>query len=165
MVNGKQKGNSFERTIANTLSKRFEQYLGIPSGFRRNSDSGSFMGGSNSSRIETHCLDYAVFGDLICPKKFKYSIECKFYKSSPKFVAFLKQDITQWDKWLKQCEQDATNSKKLGACIIKYNNVPEFVLINKNNMDFNSEIYYKDYKILLLDDFLKLPDKHYFEDI
>ena len=68
-VNGKQKGNGFERKIANLLSETFEPYLGISNGFRRNPDSGSFWGGSNLHRTLTHDTDYAVFGDLICPDR------------------------------------------------------------------------------------------------
>ena len=46
-VNGKQKGNRFERDIANMFSERFATYTGIEKAFRRNPDSGSFFGGSN----------------------------------------------------------------------------------------------------------------------
>ena len=105
-VNGKQKGNGFERKIANLLSETFEPYLGISNGFRRNPDSGSFWGGSNLHRTLTHDTNYAVFGDLICPKNFKYSIECKHYKTAPSLQAIINQSVKQWDTWLEQAEQD-----------------------------------------------------------
>jgi len=81
-VNGKQKGNSFERKIANLLSDRFKEHTGIESSFRRNPDSGSFFGGSNHSRTEKYDTEFAIFGDLICPKSFAYSVECKHYKTA-----------------------------------------------------------------------------------
>ncbi len=47
-VNGKQKGNGFERKIANILSERFKEHTGLEQAFRRNIDSGSFFGGKCS---------------------------------------------------------------------------------------------------------------------
>ena len=86
-TNGKNKGSSFERKIANLLSDRFESKLGIKNGFRRNPDSGSFFGGSNKQRTQSYSLDYALFGDLICPRNFRFSIECKHYKTPPTLKA------------------------------------------------------------------------------
>jgi hypothetical protein len=74
-VNGKTKGNAFERKIANLLSDRFKDYLGVEKGFRRNPDSGSFFGGKNVARVDQYSQDYAIFGDLICPKEFNKSTD------------------------------------------------------------------------------------------
>ena len=120
-VNGKNKGNTFERKIANLLSDRFQQYTGLEKSFKRNADSGSFFGGNNKSRVTQYDLEQAAFGDLICPKTFLYSIECKHYKSAPSFQSLINKDVAQWDNWIKQVEQDSENANKLPLLIIKYN--------------------------------------------
>jgi hypothetical protein len=130
-VNGKNKGSSFERKMANLLSAQFEPITGIKQAFRRNPDSGSFFGASNQFRKATHDLDHANFGDLICPKNFNYSVECKHYKSGPTFAAIVKGKITQWDIWLGQARQDAINSQKEMLLIVKYNGVDEIVFVDK----------------------------------
>ena len=160
-VNGKSKGNSFERKIANALSDRFSQLLGIKSSFRRNADSGSFFGGANMRRVNEYDLDHANFGDLICPKNFNFSIECKHYKTPPTFQSIIKQSVTQWDKWVSQAEQDAKNSGKLVLLIIKYNNVPEFAMI-KDKLAVDEIFKYNGYYAYTLDALLAEKDELFF---
>lgn len=160
MTNGKAKGSSFERKIANILSERFEKHLGKKNGFRRNPDSGSFFGGSNAMRTESYNLDYAIFGDLICPRTFVYSIECKHYKSPPSLKSMLNHNVTQWDHWLDQAERDAKSSDRKLCLIVKYNNVDEMVFLNHNIPSYACR--YKDYNIYRLDDWLGLPDGSFF---
>ena len=163
-VNGKSKGNGFERKIANLLSARFAQHLGIEQGFRRNPDSGSYFGGSNTQRTQTHSLDYAIFGDLICPRTFNFSIECKHYKSAPSFQSVLDHDVKQWDTWLTQAQQDADNSGKKLALIIKYNNVSELVFTNNPlHGSLTPRLTYKQkYYVYTLKELLTLDDTHFF---
>ena len=159
-VNGKSKGSAFERKIANTLSTRFKEALGVSNGFRRNPDSGSFFGGSNKVRTESYSLDYAIFGDLICPRNFTYSVECKHYKTPPSFQSVLKHTVTQWDQWLAQAEQDAVSSKREMSLVIKYNNVDIMVFL-KQPIAGKYHNRYKDFYIHLLDDWLAQPDDHF----
>lgn len=161
-VNGKNKGNSYERKIANRLSERFKDYTGIEQSFRRNPDSGSFFGGQNQSRTETYDTEYAVFGDLICPKTFNFSIECKNYKTPPSFNSIIKQDCKQIDGWIDQASQDAANAKKLFCLIIKYNNVQDVVVLTDLFGHLTSIIKYKQYHIVTLDDFLNQDDTYFF---
>jgi hypothetical protein len=163
-VNGKSKGSSFERKIANNLSARFEDKLGVKNGFRRNPDSGSFFGGSNKARTESYSLDYAIFGDLICPKSFTYSIECKHYKTPPSFKSVISHSVTQWDTWLAQAEQDAVSSNRSMSLIIKYNNVDEIVFLKEPVLQDIVAARYKDYYIYQLSDWLSMPDGHFFND-
>jgi len=160
-VNGKSKGNTFERKIANLLSDRFAIFLGIEKGFRRNADSGSYFGGANKFRMEQHDLDNACFGDLMCPKNFKYVIECKHYKSAPPFQSIIAKEIPQWNKWIEQSTQDATNSNKLSLIIIKYNNVSEFVLI-KDKLSIDEILLYKGYYCYTLSTLLSCADTEFF---
>ncbi len=161
-VNGKAKGSNFERKIANLLSERFETKLGQKNGFRRNPDSGSFFGGSNSARTESYNLDYAVFGDLICPRNFRYSVECKHYKTPPSFKSVVSHNVSQWDQWLEQAEKDSASSSRLMSLIVKYNNVDEILFLKEPIQGTNHSLY-RCYYLHLLSDWLKLPDDHFFD--
>lgn len=162
-VNGKNKGSSYERNISNLLSKRFESLTGIKSSFRRNADSGSFWGASNQKRIKTHDTDSANFGDIICPKDFKFSVECKHYKTAPSFSSILTQNCKQWDSWLSQAVQDSINSGKKMLLIIKYNNVAEFVVVSEQASGLQPAIFYKSYYVYTLKDFLNQSDSVFFD--
>jgi len=173
-VNGKQKGNSFERRIANVFSERFKEQTGLEQSFRRNIDSGSFFGGNNQSRTQTHDLSKASFGDIVTPPGFKFSLECKFYKTPPSFNSFLKQDIKQWDDWLTQAKQDSINSNQDMALIIKYNNVEEIVLLDTfktalkfQELDIHTDLNtnalkYRQFSVITMRDFLSLPNDFFF---
>jgi len=162
-VNGKNKGSTFERKIANLLSQRFAEHLGITQAFRRNPDSGSYFGGTNTARTETHSMDYAIFGDLICPRNFKFSIECKHYKTAPKFQNIINNSITDWDHWIKQAQQDAQNSNKLMALIIKYNNVEEIVITDQLlHGSITPCLQYKEYFVYKLSNILDLDNSFFF---
>ena len=163
-VNGKSKGSGFERKIANLLSARFEPVTGIKQGFRRNTDSGSFFGGSNQKRVETHDLDHALFGDLICPRNFNFSVECKFYKAGPTFSAIVKGNIAQWDDWISQAKQDAANSNKKMMLIIKYNGVEEIVFVETKIPELSLILPYKDVFGYRLHDLLNLQNHIFFSE-
>lgn len=161
-VNGKNKGNTFERKIANLLSARFEPVTGIKQGFRRNPDSGSFFGATNQFRKQTHDLTHAHFGDLICPDNFKFSVECKHYKSGPTFAAIVKGKVAEWDKWMLQAKQDAENSKKDVILIIKYNGTDELVFVEQQVTGITLIITYNNMYGYRLDDYIKLSNNHFF---
>lgn len=161
-INGKNKGNSFERKIANLLSKRFSVRTGIEQSFIRNPDSGSFFGGSNQKRTNTHDLEMAVFGDLKCPKSFKFTIECKHYKSPPSFQSLVKGAVTQWDQWISQASQDSVNSGKKFLLIVKYNNVEEIVFTEDELLP-SALFKYKEKNVYRLVDILSLDDSIFFD--
>lgn len=162
-TNGKQKGNNFERKVANRLSERFHNHLGIKTGFRRNSDSGSYFGGTNKTRTETHNLDYAIFGDLICPANFRFVIECKHYKNPPSWSSFLEGNVKQWNDWIAQNDQDSSSAGKPGALIVKYNNVPEMVFFSEPVDGLRLCFTYQQKFVYLFDDWLSLPESVFFD--
>lgn len=162
MTNSKQKGNKFERTIANMFSERFALATGVEQAFRRNPDSGSFFGGSNIARTETHNLDYAVYGDLICPKKFKFSIEAKNYKKAPPLNAILNENISEWDKWITQALNDSVAAGRKMLLIIKYNNTATMAIVSEEVLQHGT-ITYHGYAVLPLEDLLKEADDFFFE--
>lgn len=161
-VNGKNKGNTFERKIANMLSERFKSFLNIEKGFRRNPDSGSFFGGSNETRTEVYGTEFALFGDLICPKTFKFSIECKHYKSPPSFQSILSKEVKEWDVWIKQAEQDSRKSEKSIFLIIKYNNAEEIVFLDNEISGISKIMEYKGKHIYTLKNVLLLDNLYFF---
>lgn len=162
-MNSKNKGNSFERKMANLLSERFEQKTGIKKSFRRNSDSGSFFGGTNQQRLQTYDTEKANLGDIICPHSFAYTVECKHYKSAPLFKNIMGQEVKQWDDWLQQAEQDSQNSGKKMMLIIKYNLVDEIVILRDPVPDAYN-MPYKHYFVASLKACLRQDDAVFFAD-
>ena len=160
-VNSKSKGNAFERKIANLLSERFKVYLGIPQGFRRDSTSGSFFGASNQKRLETHDREQATFSDIIAPKSFLFSIECKHYKTAPSFASLVKGEFKLFDTWIAQARQDADNSKKKMLVVAKFNGVPEFVIVEESSD--RAFAHYRGYSLITLEDWLERGDGEFFE--
>ena len=160
-VNSKSKGNAFERKIANRLSERFKEYLGIPQGFRRDSTSGSFFGASNQKRLETHDREQATFSDIIAPKSFLFSIECKNYKTAPSFASLVKGEFKLFDTWIGQASQDAKNSGKKMLIVVKFNSVPEFVIVRDDPHD-KAFAHYRGYSLVTLEDWLTGNDLDYF---
>lgn len=157
---GKNKGSTFERQIANYLSERFKEYTGIDKSFRRNSDSGSFFGGSNQSRVNTHSAAHQNFGDILSPEDFRWNIECKCYKDPFSLNSILLQKNKILDDWLCQAEQDAGYAGRAPLLIIKFNNCEIFVMTK--NIDSNAKFYYKEYRAYLLDHFFSGPDVSFF---
>ena len=163
-VNGKQKGNKFEREIANIFSERFAAYTGIEQSFRRNPDSGSFFGGKNVARAETHDTDWAVYGDLICPKAFRFVVECKNYKKPPTFKSLIDDNISEWDGWLEQVRADARACGKYPLLIIKYNNVPTFVLVDWSVLKGEYVIDYGGARVFPIATLLEQDDPFFFDN-
>lgn len=160
-INSKNKGNTNERRVSKLLSETFFHITNLESAFFRNASSGAFFGGKNQKRILTHDKDHQEFGDIICPKNFNFSIECKHYKTPPVFNALLNQHVKQWDTWISQAEQDSTNANKKMLLIIKYNNCSEFVIVKE---EYNIPLItkYKEYNLYLFKDFLTLPEEIFF---
>ena len=161
-VNGKGKGNKFERDIANIFSERFQKVTGVEKGFRRNADSGSYFGGQNVARTETHNTDFAVYGDLVCPRNFEFSVECKHYKTAPTLNSILKGRVSEWDTWLAQNRQDADAAKKRPLLIVKYNRTETLVFLDFELSGQKSIITYQSYHIYSLEQLLKEPDSLFF---
>lgn len=160
-MNSKNKGNTFERKIAKILSERFSAVLGIQNAFRRNIDSGSYFGGKNQARMESYDLEKAEFGDIVAPNSFRYSVECKHYKTPPTFSALVEQKCKMIDEWIDKANQDAENSGRKMCLIMKFNNVKETVLLDELFGDLKPFAIYKGYPIVTLEQFLAQDDSHF----
>lgn len=106
--NGKRKGNCYERNVANDLSKRFDDT------FRRVPQSGAFVGGINrhKNRYLREDAQEILAGDIICPKWFCFSIECKNYNHSPKLHNLCSIGDRDLDSWIKQAKGQSEVSGK-----------------------------------------------------
>ena len=153
-VNGKQKGNKFERDIANLFSETFAEYTGIEKAFRRNPDSGSFFGGSNVDRKDIYDTEWAIYGDL--------TVECKHYKSAPILNAILTENVSEWDDWIGQARQDAEACGKIMLIVLKYNRTQTLTITEKDTIIDKPIIIYKDTEIHLLEDVLKIDPEPFF---
>ena len=94
----KQKGSSFEREVAQFLTKTYNE------SFIRAPGSGAYVGGKNQSRKQVlHEGQVRNFkGDIVPGQSFPlFNAECKSYKDFP-FHLVLTGDCKQLDAWLDQ---------------------------------------------------------------
>lgn len=141
-VNGKQKGNSFERSVANFLTELYsEQFLRVPS-------SGAFIGGKNITRKDS--LSEAQIrnckGDIIPGESFpRLNIEAKSYADFP-FHQLFTGKVKLLDTWIEQCVS-VEDPGDLSLVIMKFNRKGQFVAIRyttpgltvENHLVYDSE--------------------------
>jgi hypothetical protein len=133
MVNGKNKGNSFERLISKKLSLWASDNTRDDI-FWRSENSGGRFTIRNKQNKYTETQD----GDLACivgDEKYrifldKISIECKSYKNINlyDFITGTSNGITSF--W-RQAKKQAEQSNKLPLLIVKKNNMPIIVFTDK----------------------------------
>lgn len=160
-VNGKRKGNTYERDVAKDLSKRFKDT------FRRVPQSGAYMGGVNQIVNEGLREDAKeiLAGDIIAPKWFPFVIECKNYADTPKLHNLYSRGDKDLDEWLVQAYKESKVTKKpwiiqfkitsiRGKEFIcldfnlfnkKVNELPESYMIYKGSIILDKNIFYKDF--------------------
>lgn len=120
----KQKGSSFEREVAQYLSKLYgESFIRAPG-------SGAYVGGKNQSRTEfLHEGQIRSFkGDIVPGQSFvKFNAECKSYADFP-FHLVLTGECKQLNSWLDQlmavAEPDDVN-----ILFMKFNRKGKFVCV------------------------------------
>ena len=133
------KGKEFERKISKELSKRFISETGVDNAFMRNhSGSGAFFGGKNSHRANGVSDKDLNTGDIVTPLNFKYTVECKHYKTAPSIKGIMDGKVAQWDGWIGQSMDDSKTSGKEAIVIMKYNLVSEMLMVSANNKDFSN---------------------------
>ena len=98
----KSKGNSFERDVANYLTKLTGKT------YTRSAGSGAYVGGKNNSRIAyiNASMTKTCLGDVVCPDN--TIIECKSYASIP-WHQIIQGECKQLDNWLAQLEHDLSS--------------------------------------------------------
>jgi Holliday junction resolvase len=122
-ANSKTKGKTFERDIANYLSKLYD------SSFTRVPDSGAFTGGKNAVRKQTLSENQirARKGDIIPPDEWKFfNCEAKSYADFPFHHLLINKSIPLLEEWIEQTLQAADD----GDCNIiamKFNRKGKFL--------------------------------------
>jgi len=147
-VNSRQKGAAFERSISKLLNKTFSTEE-----FCRSPGSGAFA--------TTHKLpDYLkIYGDLITPSNFRFTIECKKGYNNINLYSLLDYSSKFWE-FIDQSEKDSVSSKKEPMVIFKQDRQPTLAIVRENTLFSTSTNYItlthgtRIYKIYKLDDIL-----------
>lgn len=159
-INSKKKGNSFENQVCKIFRKRFNKE------FSRVPASGAIATTRKDQLYEN--AKEVLSGDIICPPKFKFSIECKSRKDFSLWELLGDSREVDWSEWWLQCHKDAAASKKEPLLVAKYNNRKLLAFLPANFIVKVEEygikhVQYEDFIIILLDKLLKLPDNFFFE--
>lgn len=137
-INGRKKGQTYERRIAKILGEALNIKV------RRTPQSGGWS-------------KEAVSGDIVPVNHwFALSVECKNYKTFPKQVY----------GWLVQAIYDAKQHKKVPAVFFHINKTTkkDVVKLNQTTTVINPFPNGEDFVIMRLSDFLKVVDKKKLKD-
>jgi Holliday junction resolvase len=101
-INSKQKGNRTERELAKILTEHFSELFDEEIDFAR-------VGASSGARVKNTKLPshatVVMTSDLIVPKGFRFSVECKATKENIDLL----QESALLEKWLQQATDDANS--------------------------------------------------------
>lgn len=154
-INGKNKGNRFERELA----KKFESHFGFQ--FRRTPQSGAYVGGNNRGSFLREDVTEILAGDLIAgDPDFPFCVEAKNYKDEPQFHQLLQNKSIVFDEWIKQATADADDINKIPLIVFKINNKGTFaafpqipdITVDMTDADY---LQYNNFAIMDLDKFLQ----------
>ena len=70
--------------------------------------------------------DVVPVNEQECGKSFKFSVECKFYKTPDSFTSLVAGSANIF-KWMQESVTDAAKTGKVPLLIFKWNNTPIFV--------------------------------------
>jgi hypothetical protein len=144
-INGRRKGNAFERQVAKTLNERFNT-----DEFSRTPGSGAF---ATTHKLPEHLQ---IHGDLITPENFKFVIEAKrgynlqledLWKPKSKFYEFI-----------EQASKDGEAAKKPWLLIYKRDRQKEIVICSHKFSINEKALVDGKYYIYMLEDLLTLND-------
>ena len=152
----KAKGSSFEREVANFLSKTYgESFIRAPG-------SGAYVGGKNQARTEfLHEGQIRSFkGDIVPGQSFsKFNAECKSYADFP-FHLVLTGNCKVLDTWLKQL-MDVADDGDLNILFMKFNRKGKFVVVQSKNTWVTDQFTY--YSSKDLGDWILMDYDHFFK--
>lgn len=137
----KNKGNTFERYIANFLTNVYgETFIRAPG-------SGAYVGGTNNRRKEfLHEGQIRSFkGDIVPGQSFsRLNAECKSYKDFP-FHQLYQGSVKILDLWIQQCV-DAGDDGDFNIIFMKFNRKGTYVAVqaqpNHTNLLFTRHFNY-----------------------
>ena len=145
-VNSKRKGATFERKIASLLNERFKT-----TEFCRTPGSGAF---GSTHQLPQHLI---VHGDLITPKNFRYTIECK--NGYTLELDDLFKPKSDFFKFIRQAKDDARRANRDWMVIYKKDRREEIVVVGAPVPSLTRSVStWGGYYIFLLKDVLELPN-------
>lgn len=129
-INGKAKGNFFERKIAKKLSLWWTNGQD-DSVFWRSTSSGAWATQLKKKGVllKEQSGDIALVRDISCPFINDFYIELKFYKEFKLHNFILSEKDKLYKFWLKACDE-ACDMGKNTMLIFKSNNVSEMVMVS-----------------------------------
>jgi hypothetical protein len=155
-LNSKGKGNRVENEFAKVLSERFNiKFFRVPM-------SGGFSTVHKYDDLREDARE-VLSGDLVCPKNFTFSVECKG-RADFNFWDLLNEnnDRTEVKEWILQAEMEAELAKKKPLVLVKVNNRQPFAIFPREIHE--AKLTYGKYSILRFDYFLQLEDKIFFNE-
>lgn len=154
-IHSGQKGGRGEKGVINLLTERFKMpFASVP-------ESGAFA--SHASLPEE--LRSAYVGDIICPVKFKWCIECKNGYDDINFDTIFFKGVknAQLDAFLEQATTDAGRINKKPLLCWKKTGKP-FLAFTHDPLTTEYCFKYRDWYAVQLVEFLKLPDEVFLSD-
>jgi len=159
-VNSKSKGNGFENKIAKLLSEKL-----APLTFVRSQGSGARVGGKNFETMGKMFGEDALklfVGDIVPTNErdvdldFRFSIECKFYKTAERMESLLTGSSLIYG-WMNEALNDAQKINRAGLVIFKFNNTKCYVAVDRfMQLPVNNKItILNGIQVCLLDDLLE----------
>lgn len=150
--NSKKKGNKFERDLATILNEKFDT-----KDFCRTPGSGAFA--------TTHTLPehLRVYGDLITPLNFKYTIESKVGYNKESIISLFNENSIL-SQMILQARRDGEKSKKLFLLIIKQDYQKAIVVSNDNGLEshLNKVLKFNDLILFEFDEMITLDRELFF---
>jgi len=149
-VNSRQKGSAFERKVCTILNETFDT-----NEFCRSPGSGAFA--------TTHTLPkhLKIYGDIITPEKFRFSIECKKGYNNINLYSLLDYSSKFWE-FIEKSKKDADSAGREFMVILQQDRQP-ILCVTENSLLFHSIDKTitiinnnKLYEIFLFEDALKL---------
>lgn len=156
-INSRTKGSTFERRVCEILNQRF----GVED-FCRSPGSGAF---ASTHKLPSHLK---IYGDIITPAEFNFTIECKKGYNKEALGSFFSPS-SNLRKFLKQAEKDADFADRLPMIIFKQDRNKTITILKLSEVykfleyELDTYLKYKDWLIVELDEVLnKFPNEVFF---
>ena len=117
-INSRTKGQSFERKVASMLNSKFDT-----DSFSRTPGSGAF---ATTHKLPDHLK---LYGDLITPQWFAFTIECKSGYEVVDLPSLLREN-NQFYEWVFQAKHDAKMANRKPLLIVQHTRRQAYCLLD-----------------------------------
>lgn len=158
------KGKRVELELVKSLNSRFSDMLSSnPSygKFSRSIGSGNRWG-QNVQLSRTAKNIYS--GDIVCPDHFNFVLESKGGYNDIDLVSAFEGGHTELDEFLRQVSDDSVRCQRKPLLLWKKDRKPRLAFLKDSDLPgcFEYQMKYRDWKVVLYDDLMKLPDDFFF---